>query len=78
VLILAISPAVALIVNVLRLTPTALLYGYSSNEVADTFHDISGWAMLIVAFGMLWLVLATLRWLEAPIEPYATTKGASA
>ncbi len=78
VLILAISPLVALIVNVLRLIPTALLYGYSSTEVADTFHDLSGWAMLVLAFGMLWLVLATLRWLEAPIEPYATAKGVSA
>lgn len=75
VLILALSPLVALFVNVLRLTPTALLYGYSTSEVADTFHDISGWAMLLVALGMLWLVLATLRWLEAPIEPYAGAKG---
>lgn len=78
VLILAISPIVALIVNVLRLTPTALLYGYSTTEVADTFHDLSGWAMLLVALGILWLVLATLRWLEAPVEPYATTKGVAA
>lgn len=75
VLILAISPAVALLVNVLRLVPTALLYGYSNANVADTFHDLSGWAMLVVALGILWLVLATLRWLEAPIEPYGGAKG---
>jgi exosortase len=78
VFILAISPVVALLVNVLRLTPTALLYGYSSETVADTFHDLSGWAMLVVALGILWLVLALLRWLEAPIEPYTTARGVAA
>ena len=75
VLILALSPLVALVVNVLRLIPTTLMYGYSTQDAAEIFHDVSGWVMLAVALGLLWLFLATLRWLEAPIEPYTTAKG---
>lgn len=74
VLILAISPVVALVCNVVRLAPTVLLYGYSSKSVADIFHDASGWAVLAVALAILWGVLRTLRWLEFPIEPYAAAK----
>lgn len=69
-LILALSPAVALLCNVIRLVPTALLYGYAKPDTATTFHDISGWVMLLVALGILWGVLGLLRWLEAPIAPY--------
>lgn len=75
ILILSLSPLVALVVNVLRLIPTTLMYGYSTQDAAEIFHDVSGWAMLAVALGMLWVFLATLRWLEAPIEPYSAAKG---
>ena len=74
VLILAVSPAVALLCNVIRLGPTVLLYGYSTRDVASIFHDMSGWAVLGVALFILWLMLRTLRWLEFPIEPYAAAK----
>lgn len=69
-LILALSPAVALVCNVIRLAPTALFYGYASEDAAKTFHDLSGWVMLLVALGILWGVLGILRWIEAPITPY--------
>ncbi len=72
--ILAISPLIALIVNVIRLTPTVLLYGYSDPDFADAFHDFSGWAMLGVALGLLWGLLALLRWIEVPITPYAVSE----
>lgn len=75
VLILVLSPIVALLVNVLRLIPTTLMYGYSTQDAAEIFHDVSGWVMLAVALGFLWLIMATLRWLEAPIEPYAGARG---
>ena len=69
ILILLISPLIALIVNVIRLIPTVLMYGYSTEDRAQLFHDISGWAMLVLAIGMLWSLLAVLRWLEVPINP---------
>lgn len=67
---LIISPLIALLVNVIRLVPTVLLYGYSSATVADAFHDASGWAMLFVALGILWGTLGLLRWLEIAVSPH--------
>jgi exosortase len=72
--ILLVSPIVAIVCNVLRLVPTVLLYGYSNIDVAETFHDLSGWAMLFVALGILWAILSTLRWIEVPIAPYAVVE----
>jgi exosortase len=69
VLILGASPVVALVVNVVRLAPTTLMYGYSEHDTAELFHDISGWAALLVALAGLWVFLAMLRWLEIPIAP---------
>ena len=70
--ILLASPLVAVAVNVLRLVPTALFYGYADDpSVADLFHDLSGWLGLLVAMGMLWGFLGVLRWLEVPISTYA-------
>jgi exosortase len=73
-LILAISPLIALLVNVIRLIPTALLYGYSDKHTAEVFHDLSGWGVLLVALGLLWGFLALLRWIEVPIAPYAVAE----
>lgn len=67
--LLVLSPLVALFANVLRLVPTVLFYGHSSREVADFAHDVSGWAVLLVALGVLWGSVALCRWLELPIEP---------
>lgn len=74
VLILVLSPLVAALCNVIRLVPTALLYGYSEPGVASIFHDVSGWGVLVVALAILWLALALLKWLEVPIEPYAAAR----
>lgn len=69
-LLLGISPLVAILVNVLRLVPTTMLYGYSSHDLATTFHDLAGWVVLVLAIGVMWLVLALLRYMELPISPY--------
>jgi exosortase len=74
ILILALSPVVALLVNVIRLVPTALLYGYAEKSTADLFHELSGWAVLVLALGILWCFLAMLRWVEVPIAPYAVAE----
>ncbi|MFG0329801.1 MAG: exosortase/archaeosortase family protein [Phycisphaerales bacterium] len=68
---LVLSPLVALLVNIIRLVPTALFYGYASPATAESFHTASGWIMLVIALGLLWTALEVLRWLEVPLTPYA-------
>lgn len=77
-LILTLSPLVALLVNVIRLGPTVLMYGYADTEAAELFHDVSGWAVLGLALAMLWGVLALLRWLEVPIAPFVAARSVRA
>lgn len=74
IFLLVVSPVVAIVCNVLRLTPTVLFYGYGDVNVAELFHDVSGWLMLFVALGLLWGLLGVLRWLEIPIAPYAVAE----
>ena len=53
VALLAAAPLVAVVANVLRLVPTVWLFGHSSAETAQKFHDASGWAMTAAAFVLL-------------------------
>lgn len=73
-LLLVLSPLVALLVNIIRLIPTTLAYGYASTDTAEFVHDAGGWVVLGLAIGLLWLCLVTLRWLEIPIDPYPVPK----
>lgn len=70
-LILAFSPVIALLVNIIRLIPTVLMYGYADLQVANFVHDASGWVMLFVGLGILWTLMSLLRWLQVPISRYA-------
>jgi len=72
-LILLATPILAILVNLIRMVPTVLLYGYADDAVAGIFHDLSGWASLAIALGLLWALLALLRWLEVPIARVAVT-----
>lgn len=74
VFILLVSPLVAVACNVLRVVPSTLLYGYADHNLASLFHDLSGWAMLFVALGALWLMLATLRWIDISVTPCAVVE----
>lgn len=69
--IFAASPLVALALNVLRLIPTVLFYGYTEKDTAEAFHDLSGWGSLFLAVAMLLGITSMLKWLEVPIEPPA-------
>lgn len=66
VLILLLSPVAAILCNVLRLTPTVLLYGYADEKLADWFHSVAGWAMLPLAFLILMGITRALRWALVP------------
>jgi len=67
-MVLLLSPVAAIICNVLRLTPTVILYGREDLpiEIADGFHDIAGWLMLPLAFLMLLGITRALRWAMVP------------
>ncbi len=67
--ILALAPLIALLVNIIRLIPTVLMYGYAEHSAAELFHDISGWIMLFIGLGILFSLLNLLRWLQVPLAP---------
>ncbi|QKK07434.1 MAG: exosortase/archaeosortase family protein [Planctomycetota bacterium] len=73
-LLLLASPLVALLVNIVRLIPTVLFYGYMQKPTADLFHDLSGWAVLGLALVLLWGMLSLMRWMEIPIDPYPVAR----
>jgi exosortase len=68
--LLGMSPLIALLCNVIRLIPTTLVFGYGTIEQAQQFHDIAGWIMLPIALLMLLGVLRTIRWIELPVMTF--------
>ena len=66
--LLALSPLLALGCNVIRLVPTAYAYGHASIETADLFHDVGGWAMLFVAYGLMAGLIALARWVGVDVD----------
>jgi exosortase len=65
--LLAASPFIAIVCNVVRLVPTALAYAYASSHDAEYFHDIAGWLMLPLAIVMLFGLIRFMRWLDLPV-----------
>ncbi|MCC6681746.1 MAG: exosortase/archaeosortase family protein [Phycisphaeraceae bacterium] len=68
-LVLVISPLIAVACNVIRVIPTIWVYGHYSTQVAETFHDLSGWVMIFVSFMLLMGMVRLLEWLQIPIRP---------
>lgn len=77
-IILIATPICALFCNLIRMIPTVWLYGMSGQEVfgvsgeslAQGFHDVAGWIMLLVAFGLLMSIIKVLQWALIPVQPY--------
>lgn len=69
-LVLAASPLVAIIANVIRLVPTVWMFGHASPKVAEEFHTLSGWVMLVVAFLGLMGIVKVLRWAMVPVAQF--------
>jgi len=63
------SPLLAVLVNTVRLVPTAWLYARAELETADRFHDMSGWLMLPLCLGLLWGGGRVGRWVRGPGAP---------
>jgi exosortase len=68
-LILLISPLAAIFCNVVRIIPTIWMYGYMP-QYAQKFHEYAGWAMLPLAFAMLYGLIRTLQWAVIPVNEY--------
>ncbi|NBC11620.1 MAG: hypothetical protein GVY24_07815 [Planctomycetes bacterium] len=68
-LLILCTPLAAIASNVLRLTPTLLLYGYAPQPVADAAHDAGGWAMIMMALALLFGLLRLMRWALIPVSP---------
>ena len=75
VIIVLASPVSAIVCNVIRLVPTVALFGYTSTDFAETFHDISGWIMLPVGFLMLLGIVRLMRWAMIPVYRYSLAYG---
>lgn len=79
VLLLLVSPLVALTCNVTRTIPTILMYGYApgwfddparGTLFAEQFHTAAGWAMYVVAI-LLWLsIVSLMKWALLPIQRF--------
>jgi len=68
--LIALSPLIALVANVIRLIPTSLLYGMVEPSQAELFHDISGWIMLPLALIALIGILKLFNWLYLPVNSF--------
>jgi exosortase len=55
VLLFLLSVPLAIAVNVLRVTGTALLADYHMEFAMGFYHLLSGWLVFVVGFGLLWL-----------------------
>jgi exosortase len=75
VLLLLASPIFAILANVVRLVPTIWMFGHSSRESAEKFHDFAGWAMTFIAFGILMGLVRFIQWALSPdSEPTVWTR----
>ena len=68
--LLGMSPVIALVCNVIRLVPTSLIFGYADAGRAEWFHDLTGWVMLPLALIVLVSILRLFKWLEFPVTPF--------
>jgi exosortase len=69
ILILLASPLSAIFCNLVRILPTVWMFGYAP-QYAKEFHDYAGWAMLFVAFAMLYGIIRVLQWAMIPVNQY--------
>jgi exosortase len=70
VVLLLFAVPIAIVSNMIRIVATSVLYEVAGQRWGDlVFHDLSGWLMMPLALGMLWLVLKVLSFLL--LEPPA-------
>jgi exosortase len=63
VLLFALSVPIAIIVNAVRVTGTAVLADFRPELAEGFYHSFSGWLVFVLGFGMLWMIgKAIFRW----------------
>jgi len=70
-IVLLASPVSAILCNIVRIVPNALVFGYGSKEVGNFVHDHGGWLMLPISFLILLGVIRLLRWAMVPVMKYS-------
>ena len=70
-IVLLASPISAILCNVIRVVPTAYIYGYASSETGYYLHEVLGWLMLPLSFMILLGVIRLLRWAMVPVMRYS-------
>jgi len=66
-MLLGFCPLLAVICNIIRVVPTVVIYGEFGDRTGDIFHDVSGWAMIVLAALMLLGLIRLLNWAQVPI-----------
>ncbi len=67
--LMALVLPLAIFVNATRITVVGLLYqAFQDEKAQDKIHDISGYLMIPLAFGLLWLVKSYWEHLYRPVE----------
>jgi exosortase len=69
ILILVASPLAAILCNVIRVPATVWVYGYEP-KYFQPFHNYAGWAMLPLAFLILYGIIKMLQWAMIPVTQY--------
>lgn len=69
-IVLIASPASAILCNVIRVVPTAYVYGYAPESVGEMVHSALGWLILPISFLILLGVIRLLRWAMVPVMRY--------
>jgi exosortase len=70
ILLFALSIPLAVFVNVVRVTGTALLADHEPAFAMGFYHTFSGWLVFVVGFGFLWLVAKLLCWTRKSPRAY--------
>jgi exosortase len=77
--LLLVSPIIALACNIIRTVPIALLHGYAPDwyadpsqgtKLAEKVHDVGGWVMLPIAMLVVLGLVKLMRWLMLPVHRY--------
>lgn len=55
ILLLALSVPLAILVNIIRVTATAIIADYKSDLALGFYHAFAGWVLFLAGFGLLWL-----------------------
>jgi exosortase len=73
IVILLSAPLIAIISNIIRITVTGILHVTIGEQVAEwVYHDVSGWLMMPLGVGLMWLEMKILENLFVERPPSAS------